>query len=615
MADPISAISFAAQMFSMAMDAYKIFRKALAFPDSAEKLVLRLKVEYVRLQLWGRNSGLDRGYLPFQFKPFEDIVFDLLKRLTMLFQDSAKLREKYGLMLVDELDKIPENFSTSEAQRTASFFRIKEAWRGIAKLDRVRSGTLLSPTSSKTRHTGKSTGREDSSASMTSRLRWAISSQSQFEALILEIRGFTDSLNNLLKESQQLTLLRDWDRVQLDMLSRVEDIGSLRLVQDVTEGYHECEGIFDMATRKAIVVADELPTGILLGDQTVDFVDSAQVVNSSRSIAVMQKADFDLPDDFPEVARCLARYRNSEHPSSLVLIEKKHYPAELSAEHRELLRVRIKALIHLLNCSRQDRQSLPLCLGYWHDLEDSCWCLVYNIPLPLPGDGTVRQIQSSIQLRTLLHFIRDPVVRPPLEHRIQLASSIAGVLSRLFGSQWLHKSIRSDNIVFIRRGDRQYLLTDSPLIFGFEYSRRYTEASIDLISMDLAQSIYRHPEYQGNQRDRKKYRMAYDVYSFGLMLAEIALWTPLLTIYQERLKRRPTEQSPAFLEPQAMNLREEMVKIVERQLAFKIGSRYRDVVLWCLKQSQGFMIADNELAAKFYSEVVIPLETISQTFR
>ncbi|KAJ3848943.1 prion-inhibition and propagation-domain-containing protein [Lentinula lateritia] len=597
MADPISAISFAAQMFSMAMDAYKIFRKALAFPDSAEKLVLRLKVEYVRLQLWGRNSGLDRGYLPLQFKPFEDVVLDLLERLTMLFQDSAKLREKYGLMLVDELDEIPKNFGTSEAQRTASFFRIKEAWRGIAKLDRVRSGTLLSPSSSKTRHTGKSTGREDSS--MISRLRWAISSQSQFEALILEIRGFTDSLNNLLKESQQLTLLRDWDRVQLDMLSRVEDIGSLRLVQDVTEGYHECEGIFDMATRKAII----------------DFADSIQVVNSSRSIAVMQKADFDLPDNFPDVARCLARYRNSEHPSSLVLIEKKRYPAELSAEHRELLRVRIKALIHLLNCSRQDRQSLPLCLGYWHDLEDSCWCLVYNTPLPLPGDGTVRQIQSSIQLRTLLHFIRDPAVRPPLEHRIQLASSIAGVLSRLFGSQWLHKSIRSDNIVFIRSGDRQYLFTDPPLIFGFEYSRRYTEASIDLINMDLAQSIYRHPEYQGNQRDRKKYRMAYDVYSFGLMLAEIALWTPLLTIYQERLKRRPTEQSPAFLEPQAMYLREEMVKIAERQLAFKIGSGYRDVVLWCLKQSQGFMTADNELAAKFYSEVVIPLETISQTFR
>ncbi|GAV99568.1 n-carbamoylsarcosine amidase [Lentinula edodes] len=87
---------FAAQMFSMAMDAYKIFRKALAFPDSAEKLVLRLK-------------------------------------------DSAKLREKYGLMLVDELDKIPENFGTSEAQRTASFFRIKEAWRGIAKLDRGKA--------------------------------------------------------------------------------------------------------------------------------------------------------------------------------------------------------------------------------------------------------------------------------------------------------------------------------------------------------------------------------------------------------------------------------------------------------------------------------------------
>ncbi|KAJ3722719.1 prion-inhibition and propagation-domain-containing protein [Lentinula guzmanii] len=608
MTDPISTISFAAEMFSMAMDAYKLFRKALAFPESAEKLVLRLKVEYVRLQLWGRNSGLDRGYLPAQFKPFEDVILDLLKRLTMLFQDSAKLRERYGLLPTDE---IPKDLGSSRTQRSASFIRIKEAWKGIAKLDRDASGAVISPALSRTRDAGQSTGQKDKSASIKRRLQWAISSQSQFEELILEIRGFTDSLNNLLRESQQLALSHDWGKVQIDMLARVEDTGGLRLVQAATKGYQECEDIFDMATRKAIVVADTPQSGTSL-----ELVNLGQVVGSDYSIPMVRKSDFDLPTGFRAVARCLARYKSPEHPSCLVIIEKKCYPAELSAEYRESLRVRLKALIHLLNSSERDRQNLPSCLGYWHDPEDSCWCLVYNIPSSPPDKGVVRQLESSLQLRTLLDVIRDPVVRPALEHRIRLASVIAGVLSRLFGSQWLHKSIRSDNIVFLGSKSRQHILTVAPIIVGFEYSRQYTElASIDLVDLDLTQSLYRHPEYQGNERDRKKYRMAYDVYSFGLMLAEIALWTPVLAIYQERLKRRPTEQSPAFLEPQAMNLREEMVKIVERQLAFKIGSEYRDVVLWCLRQTEASMTADKELAAEFYSKVVIPLETISHTFR
>ncbi|KAJ3823233.1 prion-inhibition and propagation-domain-containing protein [Lentinula raphanica] len=608
MTDPISAISFAAEMFSMALDAYKLFRKALAFPDSAEKLVLRLKVEYVRLQLWGRNSGLDRGQLPLQFRPFEDLILDVLKRLTMLFQDSTNLRKKYGLLPVVELpDSTPNNTGPSKTQRTASFMRIKQAWKGVAKLERDGSPALKAATQPE-----KSTIQaEKPDVSFQRRLRWAISSQSHFEQLILEIRGFTDSLNSLLRESQQLTLSHDWGRVQLAMLAGVEDAGSLQLVQATTEGYRECEDIFDMATRKAIVVGDSVYNG--LSSESV----KSQVVGSDYAIQMVHKADFDLPSGFRDVSRCLARYKNAVPPSNFVIIEKKRYPAELSAEHRESLRARLKALLHLLNSSDRDRQSLPRCMGYWHEPEDSCWCLVYVIPSSPSINGIARSVDSPYHLLTLLDIIRhNPVIRPPLEHRIQLASDIAGVLSRLFGSQWLHKSIRSDNIVFCGSRIDQDVLSNSPLILGFEYSRQYTElASIDLVDLDLAQSLYRHPEYQGNERDRKKYRIAYDVYSFGLMLAEIALWTPVLAIYQERLKRHREEQSRSFLEPQAMILREEVIKIVERQLAFKIGLGYRDVVLWCLRQTQASMITDKELAAEFYSKVVVPLETISRTFR
>ncbi|KIK68363.1 hypothetical protein GYMLUDRAFT_237429 [Collybiopsis luxurians FD-317 M1] len=591
MADPISMISFATDMFSLAMTTYKIFRKALAFPESAERLVLRLTVEHVRLQLWGRSSGLDQGQLPPQLQPFEDVIVNLLKRLAMLFEDSVKLREKYGLRPVDELESGPSS-SSIRSQRSPSFLRIKEAWKGIVKWDNsaARQGRIApNPVTS----AAQPSPTAKSIPAFKDRLQWAIFSESQFEDLISEIHGYTDSLNNLLRESQQLQISHDWARLQIRMMAGIEDTGSLHLVQATAEGHREYQDLLSMASRKSIVISD---AGNSTGQPNL-------LRTSSTSVTTLRKIDFELPTNFPDDMRCLALSRNLQLSSKLVLIEKKYYPAEIPTEQTELLRTRLKALIRLLNSSDRDSRNLPLCMGYWHEPEAHCWCLVYTI-----STLSITARPSSVQVRSLLDLLKDSKVRPPLEHRIELASTIAGVLSRLFGSQWLHKSIRSENIAFI--GDNKPSIT-SPLIVGFEYSRQYTELiSIDLINLDPAHAMYRHPEYQGNERERKKYRMAYDVYSFGLVLVEIALWKPIEATWN-RLEKQP---SPIFLEPHAIKLMGEMIKLVERQLAFQMGTGYQNVVLWCLEQARGKkMIEDNEMAAEFYSKVVMPLENMTKS--
>jgi len=67
-------------------------------------------------------------------------------------------------------------------------------------------------------------------------------------------------------------------------------------------------------------------------------------------------------------------------------------------------------------------------------------------------------------------------------------------------------------------------------LIGFNYSRQESEEqTIDKSKLinDSKTFIYRHPAYQGEAA--QGYKIHYDIYSFGLVLVEIALWVPLMS--------------------------------------------------------------------------------------
>ncbi|KAK1231574.1 hypothetical protein PQX77_005308 [Marasmius sp. AFHP31] len=569
-------VGLAINVFGLAIQAYEVFQQAIEFPESYSAVVLKLDVELTRLQLWGKHSGVSQGSLAPDLLPFESLIDRILRKLTNLLQDSARLKERYGLKPVEEVASNPGSHSKPLIQ-------LRSVLRSIAGRHKVNAPTTQTGT--------------------LERVRWAISSQEQFKELVEEIRSYTNSLNELLLASQRATLQHDWERAGIRIVGAVDDPSGLSLVRQMARENSNCQNLSTMASRKAIVENYANQIGTVAG-------------RSPNQLLLRQ--DFELPSNYLSLSRCIALY-SPKSPSPVpstktyVLVEKKPFDSHIRSEDKIALLSRLHRLMTLLNTTSDNEQGmLTPSLGYWS--EDDCWCLVYRCPF-VPSSTIPPQVVGSLtsaQPLSLLHLLQSSSFRPALEQRLALANNLAAVLSRLYGGQWFHKGVRSDNIVFPQSPSPAFDIS-RPVIVGFEYSRQYTEpASIDFVAQDFCQAVYRHPDYQGEAANRTGYRLSYDIYSFGLLLAEIAWWVPLEKVYQDVMRKKPGGGNLSeYRTPQAKSFMEEISRKVGKEMAFRVGTVYQKVIDWCLKQGMTFA-DDKDLAVDFYSNVVVPLETISK---
>ncbi|KAJ6579093.1 prion-inhibition and propagation-domain-containing protein [Mycena vulgaris] len=578
----LPVIGLLGQCYSGAVQAYIWIQTAVDFPETAAKLVIQLEVERIRLQLWGRNSGADSDALPPGLAPFEPLLVDILTKITQLLHDSDRLKEKYGLpdkrRIVDQV---------KDALRSAVVFSVSEKRRKAAGHSSSSATPPLPPVVD-----------HDALVRKTyERIRWVVVSKSRFENLISDLRHLTNNLNELLREPQLVNLAQEWHLFEMRTAAGTDNQPVLRALQEATEGDEHCRGMFSMARRKSIVIS--AGSGGNSGPHT-------------DPVVVLSKDDFDLPSEFTSESRSLAIYRPLRSPreQKYVLIERKYYDSDISAQDKARLLFRLHNLINLVNAPPSEFLS---CMGYWSEPQDHCWCLVYQFPLH--GGSPAKDLSTllSSQPLSLLLFLSSKLFRPPLEARLKLACQLAGIFSRFYGSKWLHKGVRSANIVFPLSGAGAVHDISRPIVAGFEYSRQYTEqATIDRTSYHRAHAIYRHPRYQGVAASG--YRMAYDIYSFGLVLVEIALWMPLesflLAIPRKGAPPVKAEPEKHFGQEEAELLRRMVASRVREELAFRVGSGYKEVVEWCLTRGdEEQAVSDADLAVEFYAKVAVPLQS------
>jgi hypothetical protein len=105
------------------------------------------------------------------------------------------------------------------------------------------------------------------------------------------------------------------------------------------------------------------------------------------------------------------------------------------------------------------------------------------------------------------------------------------------------------------------------------YSRQYTEeVNVSQTSLDLFHDIYRYPKYPGPAA--MGYRAAYDIYSLGPILAEIAWWMPLQDLLEAESKRSCCWN---YSVRKAKVSRKVFLCAVQRELAYRVG---HDMVTW-----------------------------------
>jgi hypothetical protein len=208
---------------------------------------------------------------------------------------------------------------------------------------------------------------------------------------------------------------------------------------------------------------------------------------------------------------------------------------------------------------------------------------VYSIP---------KDLKEPTSLRTLLATNEDAY---SLNERLGLAQRLANSVMYVHSSQFVHKNIRPETTI-IFRNDKSKLA--AAFLVGFEKFRLADGQTLRQGDSSWEKDLYRHPSRQGLQPE-EDYVMQHDIYSLGVSLLEIGLWTSFVVQGSS-----PDSFAPGlalningFLaeknqRKKATEIKRTLVDMASNRLPNKMGWKYTNIVLSCLtcldKANNGF---------------------------
>lgn len=262
--------------------------------------------------------------------------------------------------------------------------------------------------------------------------------------------------------------------------------------------------------------------------------------------------------------------------------------------------VKVTALVELLHHPKPQGFHVLDCLGVIPPTADSShegFGFVYAYPSDLDRGKDKEPTTLSKLLQTKGFTLL-------LDDKFRIAASLGSSIFELHSVAWLHKNIRSSNILLF--------LTDSKTqpsnaikgsyLIGLHHSRPDGQTWIsennlfDTSDADDPASAYAHPNYNPGSTRFKK---IFDFYALGVVLLELGFWQPIGSFKAQHPREDPSTFSRLLAE-----------RYVPK-LGAKMGSVYRDVVMRCLESDFGEVEeepgAEDELVG-FYWNVVAKLE-------
>lgn len=190
---------------------------------------------------------------------------------------------------------------------------------------------------------------------------------------------------------------------------------------------------------------------------------------------------------------------------------------------------------------------------------------------------------------------------PSLSQRFSLASSLATSLYTFMLARWHHKLFNSLNIYFMFHESESRLPNlDSPLVGGYSVSRPSATGEISIcVTQSSLSDSYLHPQLRVPAQERPKYATKYEIYSLGLLLAEIGFWQPIHKV--------AAASSPRHGLHSPEGLRNAIIEKTSTDLACWMGEQYRDITLRCLKIGDGLGERIGDGLSDFYWSVVLEL--------
>ena len=314
--------------------------------------------------------------------------------------------------------------------------------------------------------------------------------------------------------------------------------------------------------------------------QTITNADSTYctLMNGAPHIS-LARAEFKVANQSQEVSVMIERpsLRDSGGPE----------PSETS----DLVTV-AEYLAHRLISSNATAGMLP-CLGYRIKPNVE---LIFQIPPKLERPQTLNDLITATAMS------RSHADEQFRTQRQQLGRQLSEAVYSVHEAQLVHKNIRPETVIVldsvvedvdVREDDLKLGL---PFLTNWNMLRDKEDPSSRAGDDDWLKDIYRHPERQGLQLERR-YNINHDIYSLGVCLLIIGLWEPLILREDETARLCKLYTKTAFrlnlVDPGASDLSDKLKKpatvrkvllgLTEQELGLRMDKEYVEVVKFCLE--------------------------------
>ncbi|SMR41244.1 unnamed protein product [Zymoseptoria tritici ST99CH_3D1] len=234
----------------------------------------------------------------------------------------------------------------------------------------------------------------------------------------------------------------------------------------------------------------------------------------------------------------------------------------------------------------------------------------------------VFETPSNHKPRTLRQHL---LIQQPhsLTDRIHLAKRLAVAVNYVHTLGFVHKNVRPDNVISFPDPSSSRLPTF--YLIGFENMRSEDGYSHFYGSEDWSQNIYRHPQRQGIHPE-ERYNMRHDIYSLGVCLLEIGLWSSFVSYGEQEVVVGPGEALDlSKVELQRClpdDIKWHLVGLAKDKLRSVLGDMYTEVVVSCLtcldgdSDDYGELVDEEDadgvgVGVRFIQKVLLKLNEIS----
>lgn len=580
-------------------------------PNTSGHLLVRLQMEKDKLIGWAILAGISEEEET-QLKPTmrfnRHTIIDTLKEIQTLLLDVARLKRIYNLEFSiaegpSKTDTEPPSSHTSASTPVLDRYARLEK-RALDFFDKTRK--------------------------VPRRLRWSALDNDKFEELLANLGRLNDGMMVFLEsyDREKLFKMQEITLMQvLQVSTKMDDLLALLNSQESVNAQfrHQLQTLSQDSRQKYTERFEQLTRfralnlAIELGDMDHKPLSpqNEDVRLSMEGLGLEMLTESHTPEQFS-----CGRYQGQS-----VWVEWRYYEPHLEDHDEEdeedmeesheppaFVHRRIAQMARLLRAKDKPPEfCVPDCVGYVLNVNKYRLGLIYK-----PINALSQTVHRPVALLDLLSETK----KPSLTTRVQMGRLLASSIWYLHATQWLHKGLRSQNVVFERPADSNTLQKAELLPFvlcGFDYSR---PAAIDETTERPVgnpwHELYRHPKTQFDfpREGRRGFRKLYDIYSLGVVLYEIGMWRPVHIL----LGIEPVASA------QGPRIRTSVVKAVRSQLLAQehldelqaqTGSVYAACVRSCLSgdftaEDDGLRESNNEnrFVADFWEAVLQKLEFI-----